>query len=201
MQLLAFMKLIVMFLTIESWLGAPTPLGLKEAMMTSITNGVFFHDVPKLARQPRHTCGCSCFGSLNLAQERHFVGYLRIRINLVGRRRIERERSRNRSGYVVRFFMIKTELDNVKEYQISSKPKIHPSEAADTERVNQKVGEEIDSLGDGKVSWLGPVSTSKANLAPKQLSLDNYSVKTVFPFPEGDAPTSYSNQLRRWQKR
>ncbi|GJV00921.1 hypothetical protein Tco_1330191 [Tanacetum coccineum] len=88
--------------------------------------------------------------------------------------------------------MIKTELDNVKEYQILSKPKIHPSEAADTKRVNRKVGEETDYLGDGKVSWLGPVSTSKANLAPKQLSLDNCSVKTVFLFNEGDAPTSYS---------
>nr|GEU44065.1 dual specificity tyrosine-phosphorylation-regulated kinase mbk-1-like [Tanacetum cinerariifolium] len=126
--------------------------------------------------------------------------------------------------------------DNVKEYQISSQSKIHPSEAADTERVNRKVGEETDSLGDGKVSWLGPVSTSKANLVPKQLSLDkriepievnlqhpnkgallkdefldnpwsrndefksgsselwnnNCSVKTVFPFSEGDASTSYS---------
>ncbi|GJT10674.1 dual specificity tyrosine-phosphorylation-regulated kinase mbk-1-like protein [Tanacetum coccineum] len=126
--------------------------------------------------------------------------------------------------------------DNVKEYQISSQSKIHPSEAADTERVNRKVGEETDSLGEVKVSWLGPVSTSKANLAPKQLSLDkriepmevnlqhpnkgalskdefldnpwsrndefksgsselwnnNCSVKTVFPFSEGDASTSYS---------
>ncbi|GKA96242.1 ALP1-like protein, partial [Tanacetum coccineum] len=58
------------------------------------------------------------------------------------------------------------------EYQISSQSKIHPSKAEDTKRVNRKVGEETDSLGDGKVSWLGPVSTNKANLAPKQLSLD-----------------------------
>nr|GEU65824.1 protein kinase, catalytic domain-containing protein [Tanacetum cinerariifolium] len=50
--------------------------------------------------------------------------------------------------------MIKVELDNVN--QISSQSKIHPSEAADTEIVNRKVGEETDSLGDGKVSWLGP---------------------------------------------
>ncbi|GKC41916.1 SNW/SKI-interacting protein [Tanacetum coccineum] len=65
-------------------------------------------------------------------------------------------------------------------------------EEADTEKVNQKVGEETDSLGDGKASWFGSVSTSKANLAPKQSSLDNCSVKIVFPFLEGDAPTSYS---------
>ncbi|GKD19594.1 hypothetical protein Tco_1208752 [Tanacetum coccineum] len=68
--------------------------------------------------------------------------------------------------------MIKSELDNVKEYQISSQSKIHQSKAEDTERVNRKVGEETDSLSDGKVSCLGHVSTNKANLAPKQLSLD-----------------------------
>ncbi|GKD98186.1 SNW/SKI-interacting protein [Tanacetum coccineum] len=65
-------------------------------------------------------------------------------------------------------------------------------EEADTEKVNQKVGEETDSLGNEKASWFGSVSTSKANLAPKQSSLDNCSVKIVFPFLEGDAPTSYS---------
>ncbi|KAI7757366.1 hypothetical protein M8C21_004008 [Ambrosia artemisiifolia] len=109
---------------------------------------------------------------------------------------------------------IKTE--NVKEYQISSQSKIHPSEAAsDTERINRKVVEET------KVSLLGPVSNnSKANLVPntepKEHNLQhkgnvvakndfvenpwsrNYescSVKTVFPFPEGEASTSYNNNI------
>lgn len=119
--------------------------------------------------------------------------------------------------------------DNVKEYQISSQSKIHPSEVADMERIHRKVEEEKDSSGDGKVMWLGPVSNSKTNLVPnfepKELNLqhpnkaavskdefvDNpwsrndefkhssselwkdCSVKTVFPFPEGDASTSYSS--------
>nr|GEW30068.1 SNW/SKI-interacting protein [Tanacetum cinerariifolium] len=65
-------------------------------------------------------------------------------------------------------------------------------EEANTEKVNKKVGEVTDSLSDGKASWFRSVSTSKANLAPKQLSLDNCSFKIVFSFPEGDAPTSYS---------
>nr|GEZ51599.1 RNA polymerase II second largest subunit [Tanacetum cinerariifolium] len=33
------------------------------AMMTSITNGALFYGVPRLARQPRHTCGCSRLAS------------------------------------------------------------------------------------------------------------------------------------------
>ncbi|KAJ0764034.1 putative dual-specificity kinase CMGC-DYRK-PRP4 family [Helianthus annuus] len=102
-------------------------------------------------------------------------------------------------------------IENVKEYQISSQSKIHPSEASDTERINRKVGEET------KVSLLGPVTNSKTNLVPniepKELNLQrkgnvskddfvenpwsrNYefcSVKTVFPFPEGEASTSYNN--------
>ncbi|PWA88750.1 Protein kinase, catalytic domain-containing protein [Artemisia annua] len=121
--------------------------------------------------------------------------------------------------------------------------KVYPSEA-DTERVNRKVGEDKDTDGDGKVSWLGPVNvnvnvntSSKTNLVQKQLSLDklvetkevnpnkgvvskdefldnpwsrndefksgsselwnsNCSVKTVFPFPEVDASTSYSSTSR-----
>ncbi|GKC60549.1 hypothetical protein Tco_1088147, partial [Tanacetum coccineum] len=36
------------------------------AMMTSITEVTLFHGVPRLARQPRHTCGCSRFGSLSM---------------------------------------------------------------------------------------------------------------------------------------
>ncbi|MFS7960115.1 putative dual-specificity kinase CMGC-DYRK-PRP4 family [Helianthus anomalus] len=102
-------------------------------------------------------------------------------------------------------------IENVKEYQISSQSKIHPSEASDTERINRKAGEET------KVSLLGPVTNSKTNLVPniesKELNLQrkgnvpkddfvenpwsrNYefcSVKTVFPFPEGEASTSYNN--------
>nr|GEV78539.1 hypothetical protein [Tanacetum cinerariifolium] len=31
------------------------------AMMTSNTNGALFHGVPRLARQPCHTCGCGHF--------------------------------------------------------------------------------------------------------------------------------------------
>nr|GEX73971.1 SNW/SKI-interacting protein [Tanacetum cinerariifolium] len=65
-------------------------------------------------------------------------------------------------------------------------------EEADIDKVNQKVGEVTDSLSDGKASWFRSVSTSKANLVPKQLSLDNCSIKIVFLFHEGDAPTSYS---------
>ncbi|KAF5777824.1 putative dual-specificity kinase CMGC-DYRK-PRP4 family [Helianthus annuus] len=89
------------------------------------------------------------------------------------------------------------------EYQISSQSKIHPSEASDT-----------------KVSLLGPVSNSnsKASLVPNielkdlnsqrptrtVMSKDDFaenpwsrndefcSVKTVFPFSEGDASTSYN---------
>ncbi|KAI3816196.1 hypothetical protein L1987_15887 [Smallanthus sonchifolius] len=102
--------------------------------------------------------------------------------------------------------------ENVNEYQISSQSKNHPAEASDTGRIHRKVGEET------KVSLLGPVSNSKANLVPniepKELSLqhpkrtvlskDDFvenpwsrndefcSVKTVFPFPEGDASTSYN---------
>ncbi|KAK1431897.1 hypothetical protein QVD17_08676 [Tagetes erecta] len=106
---------------------------------------------------------------------------------------------------------IKTE--NVKEYQVSSQSKIHPSEASDTKRTHRKVGEET------KVSLLEPVSNSKAslvpNIEPKKLNLQpskgnvvstdgfvenpwsrNYEfcyVKTVFPFPEGGESTSYNN--------
>ncbi|KAL4575309.1 hypothetical protein LXL04_022151 [Taraxacum kok-saghyz] len=91
--------------------------------------------------------------------------------------------------------------ESVKEYQVSSLSKIHPSESSNT---------------DGKVSFLGPVST-KTDLIPKQQIMDklvdpkgqfsqkdgfvdnpwsrndefNCSIKTVFPFPEGDASTSY----------
>ncbi|KAI7730034.1 hypothetical protein M8C21_019985, partial [Ambrosia artemisiifolia] len=96
------------------------------------------------------------------------------------------------------------EIENVKEYQISSQSKIHPSEAA----------------SETKVSLLGPGSNSKANLVPdtepKELNLQhkgnvvakddfdenpwsrNYefcSVKSVFPFPDGDASTSYNNNI------
>ncbi|XP_076888334.1 uncharacterized protein LOC143538736 [Bidens hawaiensis] len=96
-------------------------------------------------------------------------------------------------------------VENVKEYQIASQSKIHPSEASDAERVNRKVGEEP------KVSLLGPVSNSKVNLVQNiehkktVLSKDDFaenpwsrneefcSVKTLFPFPEGDASTSYNN--------
>ncbi|KAI3517138.1 hypothetical protein L1887_16346 [Cichorium endivia] len=98
--------------------------------------------------------------------------------------------------------------DNVKEYQVSSQSKIHPTKVANTE---------TGFSGDGKVSFLGPVTTSKTNLLPKQQIMDklidpkgincqkdgfvdnpwsrndefNCSIKTVFPFPEGDASTSY----------
>ncbi|KAL8224169.1 hypothetical protein R6Q57_019644 [Mikania cordata] len=103
-------------------------------------------------------------------------------------------------------------MESVKEYQVSSLSKVHPSEVSYTERVHRKVGEET------KVSLLGPVSNSKVNsvpnIEPKELNLqhpkrdillkDNFSenpwsrnedyssVKTVFPFPEGDASTSYN---------
>ncbi|CAI9296230.1 unnamed protein product [Lactuca saligna] len=99
--------------------------------------------------------------------------------------------------------------DTVKEYQVSSLSKIHPSEVAS----NTETG----FSGDGKVSFLGPVITSKTNLVPKQQIMDklvdpkglncqkdgfvdnpwsrndefNCSIKTVFPFSEGDASTSY----------
>ncbi|GJV90667.1 hypothetical protein Tco_1538480 [Tanacetum coccineum] len=46
----------------------------------------------------RNVAGDLLHISRDLAQERHFVRYLRIRINLVGGRRIEVEQSRNRSG-------------------------------------------------------------------------------------------------------
>ncbi|XP_076920770.1 uncharacterized protein LOC143581987 isoform X2 [Bidens hawaiensis] len=89
---------------------------------------------------------------------------------------------------------IKTE--NVKEYQVSSQSKIH-----DTERVNRKVGEET------RVSFHGPVSNSRVNSVPniEHVSKDDFvenpwsrnyefgSVKTVFPFPEGDVSTSCNN--------
>ncbi|XP_071685827.1 uncharacterized protein [Rutidosis leptorrhynchoides] len=103
--------------------------------------------------------------------------------------------------------------NDVKEYQISSGSKIHPSEVADT---------------DEKVVFLGPVSNSNTNLAPniepKELNIqkpnmvsvlkDDFvdnpwsrndefkrsskdcSVKTVFPFSEGDASTSYDSTSR-----
>ncbi|GKB05133.1 hypothetical protein Tco_0833328 [Tanacetum coccineum] len=38
-------------------------------MMTSITNGALFHGVPRLARQPRHTSGCSRFGIVDVSEE------------------------------------------------------------------------------------------------------------------------------------
>ncbi|GKD75778.1 hypothetical protein Tco_1334060 [Tanacetum coccineum] len=38
-------------------------------MMKSITNNALFHSVPRLARQPRDTCGCSHFGSLKLTRQ------------------------------------------------------------------------------------------------------------------------------------
>nr|GEX63606.1 pyruvate, phosphate dikinase, chloroplastic [Tanacetum cinerariifolium] len=34
-----------------------------EAMMTVITNGALLNGVPRLTRQPRHTCGCSRLAS------------------------------------------------------------------------------------------------------------------------------------------
>ncbi|KAK9064023.1 hypothetical protein SSX86_017895 [Deinandra increscens subsp. villosa] len=106
---------------------------------------------------------------------------------------------------------IKTE--NVKEHQISSQSKIHLSEASNTERSHRNVEKET------KVSLLGPVNNSKVklvpNIEPKELifqhskgndvSRDDFvenpwsrnyefsSVKTVFPFPEGDASTSYNH--------
>nr|GEW87808.1 tubulin alpha-1 chain [Tanacetum cinerariifolium] len=40
-----------------------------EAMMTSITNNALFHSVPRLARQPRDTCGCSRFELTRQAQQ------------------------------------------------------------------------------------------------------------------------------------
>ncbi|KAI3816873.1 hypothetical protein L1987_10657 [Smallanthus sonchifolius] len=94
---------------------------------------------------------------------------------------------------------------NLKDKDLGSEllEKIHPSEASDTETIHRKVGEET------KVSFLDPVSNSKLNLVPniepKEFNLQhskgnvvsrNYefpSVKTVFPFSEGDASTSYNN--------
>ncbi|XP_071732998.1 uncharacterized protein [Rutidosis leptorrhynchoides] len=109
--------------------------------------------------------------------------------------------------------------EKVKEYQISSQSKIHPSEVAETERIHKKVGEDEK---DSKVVWLGPVSNSKElnhqqpskAAVSKDEFLDNpwsrntefkrssselwkdSSHKTVFPFPQGDASTGYDSTSR-----
>ncbi|KAJ9546153.1 hypothetical protein OSB04_025860 [Centaurea solstitialis] len=125
-----------------------------------------------------------------------------------------------------------TRTDDVKEYEIPSQSKIHPTEVADIYRVSVKVGAETDSSAGRKQSL--PGSTFKASLVPKQQSMDKVmepkeincqnqvtgtiprdnfmdnpwsrndelkyssselwkdrSIKTVFPFPKGDASTSY----------
>ncbi|GJY43138.1 hypothetical protein Tco_0431351, partial [Tanacetum coccineum] len=46
-----------------SWRGNVLDLQPWRAMMTSITNGALFNGVPRLARQPRPTCGCSHLAS------------------------------------------------------------------------------------------------------------------------------------------